>query len=117
MSVQANLRNISDPQSMSDPIVRDMADETLRLSSREVPHDVGTLQLSGNRKRLGVAYYQVGYGGSGAPYAVRLHENPQYRFQKGRKGKYLEDPIKNNLDRFQRFYRDEMFKAMKRRIK
>jgi len=39
---------------------------------------------------------EVGYH---TPYATRLHENPQYNFQRGRKGKYLEDPIKKNLTR------------------
>jgi len=114
MSVLDNLRRISDVMGMSDPIVRDIADETLRLSSEEVPHDVGTLQLSGNTKRMGQAHYRVGYS---TKYAARLHEHPEYNFQKGRKGKYLEDPIKNNLNRFQRFYRDEMYKEMKRRIR
>ncbi len=28
------------------------------------------------------------------PYARRLHEHPEYRFNEGRKGKYLEDPFK-----------------------
>lgn len=32
------------------------------------------------------------------PYAHRLHEHPEYRFQKGRKGKYLTDPIIKNAE-------------------
>lgn len=66
--------------------------EGLRLTQFEVPHDEGTLQNSGTVERLkdGVV---LGYH---TPYAARLHEHPEYRFQKGRKGKYIEDPIRRN---------------------
>lgn len=71
-----------------------VAFELLRLSQFEVPHDEGSLQNSGvveeDKGDVVVGYRQ--------PYAARLHENPQYTFQKGRKGKYLEDPITNNKD-------------------
>ena len=66
----------------------------MRLSQEEVPHDTGMLQTSGavddgfDKNERIVGYHE--------PYAARLHEHPEYRFQKGRKGKYLEDPIKNN---------------------
>lgn len=80
---------------VSRQAVRDVATEVLRLSQFEVPHDVGTLQTSGHVEDERDESI-VGYGGNSAPYAVRLHEHPEYRFQKGRKGKFLEDPIKNN---------------------
>jgi hypothetical protein len=68
----------------------------MRLSQKEVPHDKGTLQNSG--------YVNFAFGGSkgdivigyNTPYAARLHEHPEYHFQKGRKGKYLYDPIVRN---------------------
>lgn len=67
--------------------------EIMRLSSFEVPHDKGLLQNSGSVEPQGDDVI-VGYN---KEYAARLHEHPEYRFQKGRKGKYLEDPIKKNL--------------------
>lgn len=73
-----------------------VADEVLRLSSREVPHDTGLLQNSGHVDPEADGHI-VGYD---KVYAARLHEHPEYRFQKGRKGKYLEDPIKHNLNLF-----------------
>lgn len=79
--------------------VRDVASEVLRLSSREVPHDKGMLQNTGFVED-GAEESIVGYN---TPYAARLHEHPEYRFQKGRKGKYLEDPIKNNMQTFKDF--------------
>lgn len=85
----------------SQKAVNEIADEVLRLSSFEVPHDTGSLQNSGHVEDRGdealVGYNKV--------YAARLHEHPEYSFQKGRKGKYLEDPIKNNLRIFIEFYR------------
>lgn len=67
----------------------DIGYEILRLSSFEVPHDKGSLQNSGTVQEIGddviVGYHE--------PYAARLHEHPEYKFQKGRKAKYLIDPI------------------------
>lgn len=77
----------------------DVAREILRLSSFEVPHDTGLLQASGDYDPVNDGVI-VGYN---KVYAARLHEHPEYRFKKGRKGKYLEDPIKHNLDAFRDF--------------
>ena len=74
--------------------INDVASEVLRLSSFEVPHDKGILQNSSSIEPESQSTVVVGYN---TVYAARLHEHPEYRFQKGRKGKYLEDPIKNNL--------------------
>lgn len=80
-----------------DPLVEkaedEVADTILLLSQAEVPHRVGTLQNSGATDRDSKGAF-VGYH---TPYAARLHEHPEYNFRKGRKGKYLEDPIKHNM--------------------
>lgn len=80
--------------------VNDVASEILRLSEREVPHDIGLLQASGHVEPSKSDEVTVGYN---KVYAARLHEHPEYMFQKGRKGKYLEDPIKNNTRTFIKF--------------
>lgn len=72
----------------------DVGLELLRLSQLEVPHDEGTLQNSGTVETDNNAII-VGYH---TPYAARLHEHPEYRFQRGRKGKFLEDPINKNRE-------------------
>src|SRR4051812_21225951 len=77
-----------------------VADELLRLSQLEVPLKVGTLMGTGNSER-GNDEYIVGYN---TPYAARLHEHPENRFGRGRKGKYLEDPLKKNLPIFRRSF-------------
>lgn len=73
----------------------EVGQEIMRLSQKEVPLDEGTLQNSGTVEVDGDNVV-VGYN---TEYAARLHEHPEYRFQKGRKGKYLEDPIKRNEDK------------------
>ncbi|WP_437582729.1 HK97 gp10 family phage protein [Paramicrobacterium sp. CJ85] len=64
----------------------------LALSSEQVPFDEGTLSGSGSVSTpIGTAEptVEVIYD---TPYAARLHEHPEYNFQGGRKGKYVEDP-------------------------
>jgi len=75
--------------------VNDAGGNLLAESIKEVPHDIGTLQGTGNASEPKIVgtdiEVEVGYN---TPYAARLHEHPEYHFQKGRKGKYLEDPLK-----------------------
>lgn len=85
--------------------VKAVADEILRLSQFEVPHDTGQLQNTGHVEPGGSDDQIVGYN---KIYAARLHEHPEYHFQGGRKGKYLEDPIKRNLSVFGTFVQSEM---------
>jgi hypothetical protein len=82
--------------------------EILRLSSLEVPHDKGTLQNSGTVQVIDDSVI-VGYH---TPYAARLHEHPEYRFQKGRKGRYLVDPIIKNAAVLGLKLTDELAKGM-----
>lgn len=87
----SQLMSISEPLAMKAS--SDLAEEILRLSQFEVPHDTGLLQNSGHTEpEFGGTI--VGYN---KVYAARLHEHPEYNFQKGRKAKYLEDPIKQNM--------------------
>lgn len=82
----------------------DIASEIMRLSQREVPLAEGTLKDSGHIEPAIPAFeVLVGYN---TVYAAKMHEHPEYKFQRGRKGKYLEDPIKNNLDVFKNYFKD-----------
>lgn len=93
----------------SDKAEDEVADEALRLSQHEVPKDEGVLEGTGVSDRDKQGAY-IGYN---TRYAARLHEHPEYNFQKGRKGKYLEDPIKNNLPVFREHYMTTVKGAMK----
>lgn len=76
-----------------------VATELLRLSQLEVPFRLGLLKDSGVAEPdpEDSEGYVVGYN---KVYAARLHEHPEYNFRNGRKGKYLEDPIKMNYSLF-----------------
>ncbi len=82
--------------------VHDIATEILRKSTEVVPHDTGMLQNSGNvideDEQSIVGYNKV--------YAARLHEHPEYRFQKGRQGKWLENTIKKYMNAFKQYYKE-----------
>jgi len=73
------------------------AERLLALATLEVPFDEGTLSETG-------AVVPATDPEEGAavtfdtPYAARLHEHPEYNFQNGRKGKYVEDPALANAD-------------------
>lgn len=81
-----------------------VGDETLRLSNEQVPLDEGTLQNSGAVDEY-EGHHAVGYH---TPYAARLHEHPEYRFRRGRKGKYLSDPVINNKARLLEVFGESM---------
>lgn len=91
---------------------REVSEHVLLLSQFEVPHDVGELQNSGSAQHDPDESI-VGYH---TPYAARLHEHPEYNFQKGRKGKYLEDPIKMNLGVFRDMYGATLQKGLAERL-
>lgn len=75
------------------------ADAILEVAKSEVPHDEGTLMNSGTvvdgPEPMSVIISFGGGAGTGhprVPYAVRWHENSA-NFQKGRKNRYLADPL------------------------
>lgn len=89
----------------------DAAEFILEEANRDVPHDEGTLMRSGttsvdeSKVEAAVSY--------DTPYAVRLHEHPEYRFQKGRKGKWLEDTFKERGRAAQDYIADKIRNALK----
>jgi len=85
-------------------------------SEKQCPYDTGFLKDSYDQKEMmkgGDVYgYTIGYGiKHRVPYAIRLHEHPEYKFQRGKKGKYLEDPIKMNLGNWQGKMRNKLKEA------
>ncbi|QPZ39701.1 hypothetical protein [Paramicrobacterium chengjingii] len=80
----------------------------LALSAQQVPFDIGTLSGSGSVSTpLNAAdpTVEVIYD---TPYAARLHEHPEYNFQGGRKGKYVEDPALAHKDELGDIIRKEI---------
>ncbi len=98
--VRQNLSNLRSavPMGLSKG-VSDVAMEVMRLSQHEVPHEEGTLQNSGTVESRG----DTAIAGYHTAYAAYQHEGRRAdgshvirHYQGGRKGKYLEDPIKRN---------------------
>ncbi len=56
-----------------------------------VPHNRGDLMRSGKTSQKELK----GWISYDTKYAIRLHEHPEYNFQKGRKGKWVEKIIKD----------------------
>lgn len=76
----------------ADEGAQDGADMWLELSNQKVPHDEGTLQGTGhvrdrNTRSNDIVGKDVVYD---TPYAPRLYFHPEYNFQKGRMGKWIE---------------------------
>lgn len=92
----------------------EQANEILRISVREVPLDTGRLQNSGVVEDLsGEIGHIIAYD---TAYAAKMHENPQFNFQNGRKGKYLEDPVKRNDRTIERIARQIANERLKKRL-
>jgi DNA repair photolyase len=93
-----------------------IGDELLRLSEKEVPHDKGLLQASGSKERVSNEEVIVGYNKEYAAYQHEGHypdgSHQIQQYQKGRKGKYLEDPLKMNLSIFQKFMDEALGRAL-----
>jgi CO/xanthine dehydrogenase Mo-binding subunit len=82
--------------------------ELLKCANKRVPLDKGFLKRSGDtrvdaRELEAVIFYDT-------PYAVRLHEHPEYRFQRGREGKWLEKTIEAEQDRVLEWLAEELNK-------
>ena len=70
-------------------------------ANKKVPHDTGTLESTGDfqvdpTSGDAVVFYDT-------PYAVRLHEHPEYHFQRGRQGKWLELALYDNSDKIMQY--------------
>lgn len=67
------------------------AEDILRESQAEVPHDTGDLMRSGVVERGGDGTVLIRYV---KEYAAKQHEEPSYEHPGRRKWKYLEDPLR-----------------------
>jgi len=87
--------------------LKKVAESLLYEANKDVPHMEGTLERSGDfsveetpKGVAGTVFYDT-------LYATRLHENPQYNFNKGRKGKWLEDALNKMKPRYNRYLAKE----------
>lgn len=90
--------------------LRDVAEDCLREANRTVPLEEGTLARSGTvQVDPATMRAAVGYD---TPYAVRQHEDPTLRHDAGRRHHWLERTVEENRDRYQKYLRDQIRKAL-----
>lgn len=73
----------------------------LQEANKKCPHRTGLLQSSG-RADLDEDG-PVGWVSYNTPYAVRLHEHPEYRFGEGREGRWLANAFERLADRLTQY--------------
>ena len=91
--------------------IQAVAEDLLAKSQNEVPLDQAILQNSGHTEHKKDESAVV-YGGASAPYAIYQHEGARKDGShvirnhsiSGRKTKFLEDPIKNNMAHWLKVY-------------
>lgn len=76
-------------------------------SAAQAPIDTGDLRANASvspiKQEGDSIYVTVGYD---LPYAIVQHERLDFHHPKGGKAKYLEDPYKENVARYERFIKD-----------
>ncbi len=77
----------------SDGATEQAARKLLEKSNKKVPYEFGELQGSSGVKKYKSSVY-IYYD---TPYAVRLHEHPEYNFRGGRQGKWLERTMRDSI--------------------
>lgn len=100
------------------PIIRTASRDALQNAleylkdeaNKRVPHDEGILEASGDlqvdsNSAEGIIFYDT-------PYAVRLHEHPEYKFQKGRQGKWLKNTFDLKGERALQYIRNKIKEAL-----
>ena len=99
------------PAGSETAVKKSLTDIALDLqgeSQRRAPVDTGDLRGSAYTKQDGLTA-EVGFS---SPYAVRQHENMQYKHKRGGEAKYLENPFKERRDRYLKDIGDAVKKAV-----
>lgn len=83
-----------------------LAEVILEASNQLVPYDTGTLMGTGQvdfdlEELKASVYYDT-------VYAAKLHQNPKWHFQNGRRGKYLRTAVMQARPRAAQFIGDKM---------
>lgn len=117
-SITNNLISLIDQAKEITPdIMLDTLQPTFDLSQVYVPVDTGKLKDSGylevtnfrDKPRVEMGYAR----GNDPPYAVRVHENLEYRHESPTQAKFLERAINEDsgtyIDRLTAFYREAIF--------
>lgn len=89
------------------------AQHVLGVSDDLVPHEEGTLERSGTATAETQGSTAVGAVSYDGPYAVRQHEELDYRHDPGRQAKYLEQPLATEAATVAQIAANEVRKVLK----
>lgn len=95
------------------------ANTVLNESKKIVPVATGALRASGKvdppATDDGVTLVEISYGGAAAPYALYVHEIPEYRHAAGKSFKFLEIPAMAHRDKFTRAVKERVLMYLRSR--
>ena len=117
-TLSKNLQSLQN-MNLSDEWGRICAGELLRLSRYGVPFDTGRLSQSGFFRREG-QYWITGYD---TKYAMYQHEGMRRdgsrivrNWSNGRKSKYLENPLKENISTWNKVANQVLMQELKKKL-
>lgn len=93
--------------------IADSLEYVLQEVNEDVPFDTGALMRSGNYDISVESNQGTGHVFYDTPYAIKVHEHPEYHFQNGRKGKYLEDVVERVRDEIRDFIKSRFSLAFR----
>ena len=99
--LNAKLRDI--PKKSQKSVLDELTDCLLDLQGKAqalAPHDLGDLEGSADSGAQIVGNGVEGFVTFDTPYATRQHEELEWKHEPGRQAKYLEDPLKENIDQY-----------------
>lgn len=91
INVNVDIKELTVALFMEDAVsdaIKIASEALLTESNKTAPKDEGILIQSGKTDFDSMT--NTGYVSYDTPYAIRLHEHPEYNFQNGRRGKWLE---------------------------
>ena len=88
--------------------------ELRRQSNHIVPHDTGALMRSCSLDYdPDTKTVVLSYGNTDVPYAITVHEHPEWNFRQGREGKWLENTWKRHGPRAARWVAEQVKRVLR----
>ena len=104
IDVLANLNRVTrEIELKAERSIGQCAEDLLDKATQKTPIDTGELRLSGTAtvEKKGVeSIGRVGFGGGQVDYALAVHETIKNYKEPGTGAKYLENPLKENAQRY-----------------
>jgi len=84
---------------------KDVCEDLIGKAINLAPVDLGDLRGSGHVAYIGDFDANIGFN---EPYAIKQHEHTEYNHPKGGQAKYLEQPFRENIDKYIKYIAKEI---------